>query len=116
MGDFYDRLKEARDEVGWTQTDAGDAVGATRKTVGSWENGGDPPITYLLALANKGINMEWLFSNAGGKRRSEGDRARAREAEAFGEIAAIVLRVARTVDSRFGGASGDALDDLAGDG
>ncbi|UVO55541.1 helix-turn-helix transcriptional regulator [Sphingomonas sp. SUN039] len=57
-------LREARTEKGWTQAELADAVGVSRKTINTVENGVFVPSTTLaLKLARAlGQPVETLFS------------------------------------------------------
>ena len=58
------RLREARDERGWTQAELAERIGVSRKTVNTVENGVFVPSTVVaLKLAGAlGCSVEELFS------------------------------------------------------
>ena len=61
------RLREARDERGWTQAELAERIGVSRKTVNTVENGVFVPSTVVaLKLAGAlGCSVEELFSLTG---------------------------------------------------
>ncbi len=58
------RLRDHRDEQGWTQADLAERVGVSRKTINTVENGIFVPSTIIaLKLARTfGVTVEELFS------------------------------------------------------
>ena len=61
------RLREARDERGWTQAELAERIGVSRKTVNTVENGVFVPSTVVaLKLAGAlGCSVEELISLTG---------------------------------------------------
>lgn len=56
-----DRLAKARELAGITQTEFGDAIGASRATVSRWERGlGVKKSTILLYAMRTGVPSEWI--------------------------------------------------------
>ena len=64
LADLASRLREAREARGWTQAQLADAIGVSRKTINTVENGVFVPSTVIaLKLARTlGEPVEALFS------------------------------------------------------
>ena len=63
---FPERLKHAREAVGWNPDEAGEMGDTSRSTVYNWEAGrGAPTPTYLARLAEAGVSLEWLLLGRG---------------------------------------------------
>lgn len=61
---LHNRLRDAREEKGWTQADLAERIGVSRKTINTIENGIFVPSTVIaLKLARAfGRSVEELFS------------------------------------------------------
>ncbi|MDR1853465.1 MAG: helix-turn-helix domain-containing protein [Azoarcus sp.] len=71
------RIKDERERLGLSQSDFGKIVGATKKTVFSWENGRTAPDAFQLCrLAEVGLDLCYVLT---GKR--DNSRLAAEEAE-----------------------------------
>lgn len=65
MHGIGERIKAARESLGWDKTQLAEALGVTRHTVGKWENGDikTPRPELLFKLARKlHRDPEWLFT------------------------------------------------------
>lgn len=60
-----DRLKEARIKLGLTQTEAAEGCNMVQRDISRLENGKAQfiPIPYIQFLHNKGVNLNWLYSD-----------------------------------------------------
>ena len=63
MAELTNTLREAREARGWTQAQLADAIGVSRKTVNTVENGVFVPSTVIaLKMAEAfGLTVEKLF-------------------------------------------------------
>jgi transcriptional regulator with XRE-family HTH domain len=63
-----DRVKSARQELGWNQAELADQVGVSQSTIGNIESGQRKRPRELLSIAKAlGVSAEWLESGKGGK-------------------------------------------------
>lgn len=63
-----DRLKEARQELGWNQAQLAAQVGVAQSTIGNIEAGQRKRPRELLSIAKAlGVSAEWLETGKGGK-------------------------------------------------
>lgn len=93
------RVRKARELRGWRQDElAGRITGASQGVVSKWETGRrEPGLENVVALARAlGVSTEWLITGEPPMERQEGDVHA--HAEAFGQIAAIVMRVVGYVE------------------
>lgn len=67
MGTIYDRIKEVRKSIGYTQQKFADELGLKRNTVGGYEIGTVTPSdrTILDVCEKFGVNERWLRTGEG---------------------------------------------------
>ncbi len=69
------RIKDRRNELGWTQTTLAKRCGVNRVSVTNWENGEHiPDINNARSLTKAlGLELDWLLERKGPKYRQTGD-------------------------------------------
>lgn len=70
-----DRLRQVREELGYSQADFAQRIGANQTTVSRWEKGERSPSDIELRLVAKefGFRYEWLKSGEGEKKQTYGE-------------------------------------------
>lgn len=73
------RIKTAREKIGWSQRELGEKVGKDRKTITNYETGvTDPPAGVLVAMSRAiGVSPRWLLTGE-----EEGEASRVAEGTA----------------------------------
>ena len=58
------RIKTAREKIGWSQRELGEKIGKDRKTITNYETGvTDPPASVLNLIARTlGVSSRWLLN------------------------------------------------------
>ena len=78
MNNFYDRLKEERKRLGYTQPAIAKKVGIGKTTQSNYEAGvRTPNADYFVMLANEGFDVAYILSD-------HGVRAAAEDGAAYG--------------------------------
>lgn len=65
MSTFGERLKQLRDEKGFTIRAMADFIGSTRSKVWRYEKGDEPDINFVRSVAVKfNVSMDWLSGDS----------------------------------------------------
>lgn len=61
--EIFEKLKEERIRLGFTQEQFANAIGATRRSVINWECGdAQPPVSKLAAMALQGVDARYVIT------------------------------------------------------
>jgi transcriptional regulator with XRE-family HTH domain len=61
VSSFSERLRQAREALGWRPEEAAAIADVSRATIYNWEAGGDPSAGYLMALVGEGVSPDYLL-------------------------------------------------------
>jgi transcriptional regulator with XRE-family HTH domain len=73
MKTLGDRIREERENKGWSQTELGKRVGVGKSSVSQWENGTTKKmdgLNMVLAAKALGLSADWLATGKGNKYRT----------------------------------------------